>query len=319
MRTVPVGDSDLAVSRVGLGTMSWGTGTPITEVVSMLKAFIEDGGNLIDTAAAYGFGEVELLIGRLLAHTINRNDLVISTKSGFVLRDGARVIDNSPTTLLADLEGSLKRLGTDWVDLWQVHAWGETPLEETLLAADEAVARGMARHVGVSNFVGWQVAEAETWQRARGGAPIVSAQAEYSLLARRAELELLPCVMDLGMGFFPWSGLGRGVLTGKYADSVPAGSRGDDPAMSWFVEQYFDEGSRHIVRAVVTAAQGLGLTPAQVALIWVRDAPGVTAPLTGPRSLEQLQELLDIDDMTLPEPIISALDDVSGGPNQGRE
>ena len=146
----------------------------------------------------------------------------------------------------------------------------------------------------------------------------MSAQAEYSLLARRAELELLPCVIDLGLGFFPWSGLGRGVLTGKYADAVPPGSRGDDPSMAWFVEQYFDEGSRRIVQAVVTAAQGLGLTPAQVALMWVRDAPGVTAPLVGPRSLSQLQELLDIDDMALPEPITSALDDVSGGANQYR-
>ena len=318
MRSVPVGESDLVVSQVGLGTMSWGTGTPITEVVSMLKAFISDGGSLIDTAAAYGFGEVESLIGRLLTRTINRNDLVISTKSGFVLRGGERIIDNSRTTLLTDLEGSLARLGTDWVDLWQIHAWGDAPLEETLSAADEAVARGMARHVGVSNFVGWQVAEAETWQRAVGRAPIVSAQAEYSLLARRAELELLPCVHTLSLGFFPWSGLGRGVLTGKYADAVPPGSRGDDPAMSWFVEQYFDEGSRHIVQAVVTAAQGLGLTPAQVALIWVRDAPDVTAPLVGPRSLAQLNELLEIDDTHLPEPITSALDDVSGGPNQGR-
>ena len=318
MRTVRVGESDLVVSQVGLGTMSWGTGAPISEIVSMLKAFIDDGGTLIDTAAAYGFGEVESLIGRLLTRTLNRKDLVISTKSGFVLRGGQRVIDNSRTTLLADLEGSLKRLGTDWVDLWQVHAWGEEPLEETLSAADEAVARGMARHVGVSNFVGWQAAEAETWQRALGRTPVVSAQAEYSLLARRAELELLPCVIDLGLGFFPWSGLGRGVLTGKYVNEVPAGSRGDDPAMAWFVEQYFDEGSRHIVQAVVTAAQGLGLTPAQVALIWVRDAPGVTAPLVGPRSLAQLQELLDVDDTMLPAPITSALDDVSGGPNQGR-
>jgi len=318
MRSVPVGESDLVVSRLGLGTMSWGTGAPISEVVAMLKAFIDDGGNLIDTAAAYGFGEVEALIGRLLARTVSRKDLVISTKSGFVLRGGERVVDNSRTTLLNDLEGSLRRLGTDWVDLWQVHAWGDAPLEETLSAADEAVARGMARFVGVSNFVGWQVAEAETWQRAHFRTPVVSAQAEYSLLARRAELELLPCVIDLGLGFFPWSGLGRGVLTGKYATAVPPGSRGDDPSMAWFVEQYFDEGSRHIVQAVITAAQGLGLTPAQVSLIWVRDAPGVTAPLVGPRSLGQLQDLLAVDDMVLPAQITFALDDVSGGPNQGR-
>jgi aryl-alcohol dehydrogenase-like predicted oxidoreductase len=298
--------------------MSWGAATGVTEVVSMMKAFVDRGGNLIDTAAAYGFGEVESLIGRLLTRTINRDDLVISTKSGFVLRDGERVIDNSRATLLADLEGSLRRLGTDWVDLWQVHAWGETPLEETLDAADKAVARGMARHVGVSNFVGWQVAEAATWQRALGRTAVVGVQAEYSLLARRAELELLPCILDLDLGFFPWSGLGRGVLTGKYAESVPHGSRGDDPGMAWFVEQYFDEGSRRIVQAVVTAAEGLVLMPAQVALAWVRDAPGVTAPLVGPRSVAQLIPLLDADEISLPPAITSALDDVSGGPNQGR-
>ena len=318
MRTACVGSSGLIVSQLGLGTMSWGASTTISEVIAMVKAFLDRGGNLIDTAAAYGSGEVESLIGRLLVRTVHRSQLVISTKSGFVLRDGERVVDNTPTTLLRDLQGSLRRLGTDWVDLWQIHAWSDTPLEETLLAADEAVRRGMARHVGVSNFVGWQTAEAETWQRALGGAPIVSVQSEYSLLARRAELELLPCVRSLGMGFFGWSGLGRGVLTGKYAATIPVGSRGDDEAMAWFVEQYFDEGSRRIVQAVITAAEGLGLTPAQVAYAWARDAPGVTAPLVGPRTLDQLMPLLNADEVTLPDAITSALDDVSGGPNQGR-
>jgi aryl-alcohol dehydrogenase-like predicted oxidoreductase len=298
--------------------MSWGVATPITEVVAMLKAFIDVGGNLVDTAAAYGSGEVESLIGRLLTRTIARRDLVISTKSGFVLRDGERVIDNRPATLLADLKGSLRRLGTDWVDLWQVHAWGDTPLEDTLAAADQAVQAGWARAVGVSNFVGWQLAQAETWQRARGGTPIISNQAEYSLLARRAELELLPCVDDRGLGFFAWSALGRGVLTGQYATKIPVGSRGDMESMAWFVEQYFDEDSRRIVHGVMTAAEGLSLTPAQVALIWVRDAPNVTAPLVGARTLAQLEPLLMVDDIQLPRPITDALDDISGGPNQGR-
>ncbi len=318
MNHAHVGVSDLVVSRLGLGTMSWGASTPVTEVVTMLKTFIDHGGNLIDTAAAYGSGEVETLIGRLLARTVNRRDLVIATKSGFVWRGDQRVIDNSRTTLLADLRGSLQRLGTDYVDLWQIHAWGAEPLDETLSAIDEAVASGMARSAGVSNFVGWQVAEAATWQRALGHAPVVCAQAEYSLLARRAELELLPCVQSLGLGFFPWSSLGRGVLTGQYANGVPAGSRGADPAMAWFVEHYGDEESRRIVQAVITAADGLGLSPAQVAWLWVRDAPGVTAPLVGPRTTDQLQALLEVSGMTLPPQIVSALDDVSGGPNQGR-
>ena len=318
MQFAQVGTSDLTVSRIGLGTMSWGAATTVNEAVTMLKTFVEYGGTLIDTAAAYGLGQVESLIGRILARTVQRSDLVISTKSGFVMRGGERVVDNTRTTLLADLAGSLKRLGTDHVDLWQVHAWSDDPLDETLEAADEAVRRGMARQVGVSNFVGWQVAKAATWQRALRRTPVVSAQAEYSLLARRAELELIPCLEDLHLGFFPWSGLGRGVLTGKYLDTIPRGSRGDDPAMSWFVEQFFDEGSRRIVQAVRTAADGLALTPAQVALMWVRDAPGVTAPLIGPRTVDQLLPLLAVSDSTLPDPITQALDDVSGGTNQGR-
>jgi aryl-alcohol dehydrogenase-like predicted oxidoreductase len=170
----------------------------------------------------------------------------------------------------------------------------------------------------VSNFVGWQVAQAATWQAARRRPAVVSAQAEYSLLARRAELELIPCLTDLNLGFFPWSALGRGVLTGKYADRVPPGSRGHDQAMAWFVEQYFDPESARIVQAVITAAQGLELTPAQVALAWVRDAPGVTAPLVGPRTAAHLVELLRTDDIDLPTPITAALDDVSGGPNLAR-
>jgi len=318
MQTAHVGTSNLVVSRLGLGTMSWGVATPVNEAAQMLKAFMDHGGTLFDTAAAYGGGEVESLIGSFLRHMVHRDELVISTKSGFVLRDGVRVIDTSRDTLLTDLQASLRRLDTDFVDLWQVHAWGDQPLEEFLEAGDEAVSAGLARHVGVSNFVGWQVAEAATWARVAGRSPIISVQAEYSLMARRAELELLPCASELSLGFFAWSALGRGVLTGKYAHTVPLGSRGADPRMAWFVEQYFDDESRHIVDAVVTAAAGLGLTPAQVGLIWVRDAPGVTAALIGPRTLDQLEPLLQIDSTSLPEAITAALDDVSGGANQGR-
>ncbi|MDR0848984.1 MAG: aldo/keto reductase [Propionibacteriaceae bacterium] len=318
MRITELGNSDVQVSRLGLGSMTWGSGTGPNDVVALLKRFVDAGGNLVDTAAAYGFGEVETLIGHILSHTINRDDLVLATKSGFVLRGGDRVIDTSRVALLEDLAGSLRRMGTDHVDLWQVHAWGDAPIEETMMAIDEAVAKGMARAAGVSNFVGWQVGVAATWQRALHRHPLVAAQAEYSLLNRRAELELLPCVSDLGMGFLPWSALGRGVLTGKYESGTPKGSRRDSSPMAWFVEEYLDEGSRRIVKAVMTAAEGLELRPEQVAYLWVRDAPGVTSPLVGPRTVEQLEPLLEVDSLELPPAIIAALDDVSGGPNAGR-
>jgi len=313
MRTRRVGASDIEVSALGLGTMTWGHGTTITDAIAILRRFLDAGGTLIDTAAAYGFGDVESLIGHLCAKTFSRRALVLATKSGYVVRDGDRVVDTSATTLLDDLTGSLRRLRTDHVDLWQIHARGDAPIEETLTAADTAVAKGMARQVGVSNFLGWQIAEAATWQKALGHVPVVSAQAEYSLLARRAEVEILPCVRQLGLGFFPWSPLGRGVLTGKYRTATPPDSRGGSKNLSWFVEPYLQDASTLIVDAVAKAARGLALSAAQVALLWVRDAPGVTAPLIGPRTPDQLEPLLALDDNELPEVITAALDDASGG------
>src|SRR4029453_6314413 len=138
---------------------------------------------------------------------------------------------------------------------------------------------GRVRYAGVSNFVGWQTAQAATWQRAfPGRTPLISAQVEYSLLARRAEVEVLPAVRAFGMGFFPWSPLGRGVLTGQYRNGTPRGSRAATDHFAWFVEPYLEPRSRGVVEAVARAAEGLDLTPLQVALLWVRDAPGVTAP-----------------------------------------
>ncbi|MDO5285710.1 MAG: aldo/keto reductase [Actinomycetia bacterium] len=319
MQSRSVGDSGLRVSRLGLGTMTWGRDTSPRAAAELLETFCSAGGSLVDTAAAYGHGEVERLLGQLLATVVDREDVVVATKAGFVARDGERVVDTSRRTLLDDLAGSLRRLRLDAVDLWQVHAWGEAPIEETLAALDHAVTSGMARYVGVSNYIGWQTAQAVTWQRAvPGRVPVVSAQVEYSLLARRAEVEILPAVRALGLGFFPWSPLGRGVLTGIYRRSVPRDSRGASAHLGWFVEPYLDARSRSVVESVATAADGLDLAPAQVALLWVRDAPGVTAPLLGARTVTQLNELLEVETMTLPEPIITALDDVSGGPNYGR-
>jgi aryl-alcohol dehydrogenase-like predicted oxidoreductase len=319
MLTRRVGATGLEVSRLGLGTMTWGYGMPTTEAVNLLKRFRDAGGTLVDTAAAYGGGEVESLLGRLFQKVAPRSEFVIATKSGYVLRDGLRVVDTSRRALLDDLDGSLQRLQTDYVDLWQIHAWGAAPPEETLAAADQAVVTGRARAVGVSNYIGWQLALAATWQRARrAAAPVASVQVEYSLLARRAELEVLPCCQALDLGFFPWSALGRGVLTGQYRKGTPPGSRAASDNLAWFVEPYLEEASRGVVEAVVRAASGLSLSPAQVALLWVRDAPGVTAPLIGPRTAEQLAPLLELDDEELPAPITAALDDVSGGPNQLR-
>jgi len=321
MRKRSVGVSGLQVSQLGLGTLTWGRETRLEDARPLLTAFVEAGGNLVDTAAAYAEGDAERIIGRLIrAGDVARDQLVIATKAGFGVRDGQRIVDTSRTALLEDLRASLRRLGTDYLDVWQLHAWGQAPLEESLAAIDTAVAAGDVRYAGVCNFVGWQTAQAATWQAAfPGRTPLTSAQVEYSLLARRAEVEVIPAIRAFGMGLLPWSPIGRGVLTGKYRSSRPKGSRGASEHFAWFVEPYLEPRSRAVVDAVSTAGDGLGLSAAQVALLWVRDAPGVTAPLLGARTVAQLQPFLDCDQIELPDEIVSALDDVSGGPNTMRD
>jgi aryl-alcohol dehydrogenase-like predicted oxidoreductase len=313
MQQRAVGRTGLKVSRLGLGTMTWGRDTDEHEARDQLIAFAEAGGTLLDTAAAYGDGVSEELIGSLLGDVVSRHEVVLATKAGLSRRAGDRSADTSRGTLLTTLDASLKRLGVDHVDLWQVHVWtDDTPLEETLGALDRAVTSGRASYVGVSNYTGWQTAQAATWQRAvPGRAPLASTQVEYSLLARQVEHEVVPAAQALGLGVFPWSPLGRGVLTGKYRTGTPADSRGASSHFSSFVEHYLDDRGRSIVEAVVRAAEGLGWSPLEVALVWVRDRAGVTAPILGARTATQLKAALDADELVLPPEIIAALDDVS--------
>ncbi|HET6908406.1 MAG TPA: aldo/keto reductase [Mycobacteriales bacterium] len=307
-----LGATGLWVSRLGLGTMTWGRDTDEDDASSQLKAFIETGGTLIDTADVYVDGESERMVGRLLQGVVRRDDVIVATKA--VSRRGQeRDRDASRRHLLNALDASLERLQTSYVDVWQLHAWDpRTPLEETLAALDTAVSSGRARYVGVSNYSGWQTAKAATWQRSwPGRAPIVSTQVEYSLLQRGIEREVVPASLDLGIGILPWSPLGRGVLTGKYRSGTPADSRGASPDYQRFVAPYLDDRATRIVGSVMTAADGLGVSPLAVALAWVRDQPGVVAPIVGARTSAQLKGSLDADDVTLPVEIREALDDVS--------
>lgn len=299
--------------------MAWGRDVEWAQVRNLIHDFVDAGGNLIDTAPAYGGGVAEKMLGKLLASGFPRHQIAIATKAGFVIRQGKRVIDTSRGAMLEDLESSLRRMNTDHVDLWQVHAWGDAPIEESLSAIDSAVSRGLVRYAGVSNFIGWQTATAATWQEALGSrTALASVQVEYSLLARRAEVEVIGAARHHDMGLLAWSGLGRGVLTGKYRASIPRDSRGASQHFAWFVEPYLQTRSQAIVDAVVKASEGLGLTPSQVALLWVRDAPQVASVLVGPRTTDHLAELLETESKELVAPIVSALDDVSGGPNAHR-
>ena len=308
-----LGRSGVRVSRLGLGTMTWGRDTDEHEAAEQLRFYLDAGGNFIDTAAVYGNGDAERVLGGFLGVMAPRDQIIIATKAGISFRSGERVVDNSRTSLIADLDRSLSHLRTDYVDLWQIHTWDEnTPLEEVLSALDYAVSTGRARHVGISNFAGWQLARAVTLQNPIfGKAPIISTQNEYSLLNRKVEREILPASRELGVGVLAWSPLGRGVLTGKYRSGLPSDSRGASPHFSSFIEPYLDERSRKIVEAVMVASDGLGLSPLEVSLAWVRDCPGVTSAIIGARTGAQLRGALSAESVTLPVPVREALDEIS--------
>ena len=308
-----LGRTGLRVSRLGLGTLTWGRDTDEHEARDQLIAFVEAGGTLVDTAAGYGDGASEELLGSLVGDVVARDDVVIATKAGISRARGSRETNVSRGYLISTLDASLKRLGVDHIDLWQVHAWvDDTPLDETLSALDYAVATGRVAYVGVSNYSGWQSAQASTWQRAvPGRARLASNQVEYSLLNRSAEAETIPAAVSLGIGILPWSPLGRGVLTGKYRTGTPADSRAASPHFANFVGSYLDERNQRIVEAVARAADGLSWSPLEVALTWVRDRPGVTAPIVGARTAAQLLGSLSVEECELPAEIIEALDDVS--------
>jgi aryl-alcohol dehydrogenase-like predicted oxidoreductase len=308
-----LGRSGVRVSRLGLGTMTWGRDTDEHEAAEQLRFYLDAGGNFIDTAAVYGNGDAERVLGGFLGVMVPRDQIIIATKAGISFKSGERVVDNSRTSLIADLDKSLSHLRTDYVDLWQIHTWDEkTPLEEVLSALDYAVSTGRARHVGISNFAGWQLARAVTLQNPIfGKAPLISTQNEYSLLNRKIEREILPASRELGVGVLAWSPLGRGVLTGKYRSGLPSDSRGASPHFSSFIEPYLDERSRKIVEAVMVAADGLGLSPLEVSLAWVRDCPGVTSAIIGARTGAQLRGALSAESVTLPVPVREALDEIS--------
>ena len=314
MKQRRVGNTGLTVSRLGLGTMTWGRDTDEHEARDQLVAFCDAGGTLLDTAHSYADGASEELVGQLLGSVVARDEVVLASKAGVGVRRKERVFDTSRGYLLQCLDTSLKRLGVDHLDLWQVHVWSDaTPVEETLSALDVAVSSGRAAYVGVSNWSGWQTALGATWQRAvPGRALLASNQVEYSLLNRSPEAEVVPAAAACGMGILPWSPLGRGILTGKYRSGTPADSRGASPHLSGFIDPMLTERNRSIVEAVSRAADGLGWTPLEVALAWVRDRPGVTAPIVGARTAAHLKGSLTVEECELPAEITEALDDVSG-------
>ena len=303
-----MGTSGLRVSALALGTMTWGRESDEETARLLLRDFLDAGGTTLDTAVSYNEGRSEAILGDLIGDVVPRGDVVLTSKAGISHRNGKRMVDTSRRAMLAGLDASLARLGTDHLDLWLASIWDENvPLEETLGALEFAVGSGRVRYAGVSNYSGWQLARAATLC----DTPLVVNQVEYSLLERGVEREVIPAAEHLGAGLMCWAPLGRGALTGKYRGGVPGDSRAADAAMGGYVQKYLEGRPARITDALVTAARGLNRTPLDVSLSWLLEHPDVATAVVGPRTQEQLKEILDSELTPLPEQIARVLNEVS--------
>jgi aryl-alcohol dehydrogenase-like predicted oxidoreductase len=276
-----------------------------------IDAFLDAGGNFIDTANVYTGGQSEQVVGRAIAD--RRDEVVLATKGRMPVGRGPNDVGLSRAHLTRALDDSLRRMGTDHVDLYQVHAWDpDTPIEETMATLDGFVRSGKVRYIGCSNFTGSQLVDAQWAAERRHGTPFTSLQPRYSLLARDIEADVLPAAQRHGLGTMIYSPLGGGFLTGKYERGAPPsgdtrlGSRGGRYAEQVLTDRNFD-----IVDEVRKVAAELDSTPTAVSLAWVLSRRGVTSVIMGPRSLAQMEENLPGYELVLPDDAISRLNDIS--------
>lgn len=312
-----LGDSGLAVSRLCLGTMTFGAETDRAGSFAQLDAFVETGGTFIDTADVYSRGVSEQLVGDWLGERADaRDQVVLATKGRFPMNDGPNGVGLSRRHLHDALEASLRRLGVESIDLYQLHAWDPlTPIDEYLRFIDDAIGAGKVHYFGLSNFVGWQLTAVAERAAAQGWTVPVSLQPQYNLLTRYIELEIVPACERYGLGLMPWSPLAGGWLTGKYRrDTRPSGASrlGDNPARGM---EAYDRRNTDATWAVLDALEDVakqsGLTMAQAALAWLADRPQVTSPIVGARTLEQLQGSLAVAEVHLDGDAARRLTEVS--------
>lgn len=325
MHTRLLGRTGLKVSEICLGAMTFGgvpggrrvPGCDEKESLAILNAYLDQGGNFIDTADGYADGRSEEILGKGLKG--RRNDVVLATKVFFPAGAGANRKGLSRKHIFEGIEASLRRLQTDYLDLYQVHCFdSHTPLEETLSALDALVRQGKVRYLGSSNFTAWQLAKALGVSALHGYARFDCLQPQYSLVCRPIEREILPLCRAEGVGVIAWSPLGSGFLSGKYrpGEGAPPASRlaDSDPSMRSWVERLFTEQNYQILRAVEEASARLGKTLTQVAIAWLLAMPGVTSAIIGARNLVQLRENLGAGDWDFPSEEWKKLDDASALP-----
>jgi len=302
MQYVRLGTTGLQVSRICLGCMSfgepdrggheWSLGEE--DARPFFKRAIEAGINFFDTANVYSDGSSEEITGRALKDFAGRDDVVIATKVHGRMRKGANGAGLSRKAIMTEIDHSLRRLGTDYVDLYQIHRWDNgTPIEETLEALHDVVKAGKARYIGASSMWAWQFSKALHVSERNGWTRFVSMQDHYNLLQREEEREMLPLCLDEGIGVIPWSPLARGRLTRDW-DATTARSQTDR-----FGSSLYSDDDRRIVDAVAKIAESRGVTRAQVALAWVLRQPAVTAPIVGATKRDHLEDAIAAADLEL--------------------
>ncbi len=305
-----MGRTGLKVSSLCLGCMTFGRETDEPTSQQIVNRFLEAGGNFLDTANVYAGGKSEEITGRAIKS--RRRDLVLATKVRMLTGQGPNDGGTSRFHIMRAMEDSLRRLGTDYVDLYQIHAWDPgTPLEETLHALDDLVRQGKVRYLGVSNFAAWQIMKALGLSQLLGLARFECLQPQYSLIEREIEREFIPLCLSEGIGIIPWSPLGGGFLTGKYErNNQPADARLTGATGPWenTWEKRATERNWATLDCLSQVAKARGASNAQVAIAWVHQKPGVTAPIIGARTLAQLDDNLRGAKITLSAEEMAALD-----------
>lgn len=304
-----LGRSGVKVAPLGLGTGNFADPTSEAESIDILFRAVEAGINLIDTANSYTNGESERYIGRAFAKGLPRHDVILATKAFQRVGPGPNDEDLSRLHLIRACEDSLRRLNTDYIDLYQVHRPSPTiPVDETLSALTDLVRQGKVRYIGCSTHPAWKIMEAVMVSEMKGFARFVCEQPPYNLLDRRIENELVPMCQAYGLGLITWSPLAQGVLAGRYASAtdMPADSRG--ALRGGIYSERITPAGIEVGQAVIALANAHGISAAQLATLWVKDQPGISAPLIGPRTLEQLEHLLPVLEMTLSADLAAACD-----------
>ena len=309
-----LGDTGLMVSELCLGCMTFGRETEEEDSKGLVGRFLEAGGNFIDTADVYSKGVSEEITGKTIKEV--RDEVVLATKVRFPMGDGPNEVGLSRKHIMQGCEDSLRRLGTDYIDLYQVHCWDSaTPLEETLSALTDLVRAGKVRYIGVSNFTAWQLMRSLQLSEVHGFERFVCVQPQYSLVERNIEREILPVCLEEGLGVIPWSPLGGGFLSGKYSrdQEPPQGSRISEAVES--MEEYWDrratERNWRVLEVVGRISEETGKSYAQIALNWLLRQEGVTAPIIGARTMDQLEDNLGASGWELDEGQVAELSEAS--------